>query len=159
MTASQALAAVKVVALLFILGGLAYVGKLFVDGRKAVDDLKGANNEISQLKDAAAKAAKDHEDEKLRLVTEGREAVAAVSKDAMARFSELAKGDARVEKKVKDIYELAKTGDCFFGPLPSGVVDLMRDSTDKGGNPIRGSGASAASARVPASGKGSPDGG
>lgn len=159
MTAAQILALVKLGLLLAVLAGVGYVGKLFVDGRKAVDSLKEANQQISDLKGAAEKALADHNAEKLRLVTEGREAVAAVSKDAIQRFSELAKNDATVARKVKDIYELAKTGDCFFGPLPSGVLDIMQGTVDEAGNRVRSGGTAAAPARIPVGRARTPDGG
>lgn len=132
MTLSQVMVALRWVALAAILVGCALIVHRYNEGRDAVDKLEASTARVGelekQLDENIEKYAKDLKD----MASTHAEQMAALSRDAMNRFSDFNSSGKALERRVEKAHDLAQSGGCFFGPLPADVLDLMQDRDGQG---------------------------
>ena len=116
----------KLAAVLIGAAAVAYLGFKFREGLDAIEGLEAARSAAKSAQDALSKERLDHAEVMRRTEAQHKAAMEALAADAIGRSREVAAGQANINKRLKELNDAAKSGDCFYGPLPSAVIDILQ---------------------------------
>lgn len=123
----------KLAAVLIGAAAVAYLGFKFREGLDAIEGLEEARSAAKSAEDALSRERLDHAEAMRKAEADHKAAMEALAADAIGRSLEVAAGQANINKRLKELNDAAKSGDCFYGPLPPSVIDILQERDFKAG--------------------------
>lgn len=116
----------KLAAVLIGAAAVAYLGFKFREGLDAIEGLEAARSAAKSAQDALSKERLDHAEAMRITEAQHKASMEALAADAIGRSREVAAGQANINKRLKELNDAAKSGDCFYGPLPPAVIGILQ---------------------------------